>query len=166
MVEVDDVRWGGVDGLPFWSLVSSSEATASDMPIFWVWAMRNQWLWAHLSPSMLRESRERSIKHHSSQKFLTQWFPDAALIGRMEEKGDGIVTRDGTGWWVRFAVWLRDGDGGEKGEAEWVMLFIKCTENQCVPNCEKWKKSVQKRPHTILWKARLNSKILTSALLV
>ena len=99
---------------------------------------------------MLRESRERSIKHHSSQKFLTQWFPDAALIGRMEEKGDGIVTRDGTGWWVRFAVWLRDGDGGEKGKAEWVMLFIKCTENQCVPNWEKWKKSVQKRSHTIL----------------
>ena len=62
MVEVDDVRWGGVDGLALWSLVSSSEAATSVMPIFWVWAIRNQWLWAHLSPSMLRESRERSIK--------------------------------------------------------------------------------------------------------
>ena len=29
-------------------------------------------------------------------------------------------------WWERFAVWLRDRDGGE---AEWVMLFMKCTEN-------------------------------------
>ena len=28
----------GVDGLPFWSLVSSSEANTSDMLIFWVWA--------------------------------------------------------------------------------------------------------------------------------
>ena len=60
MMEVDDVRCGGVDGLPFWSLVSFSEAATSDMPIFWVWGMRNQWLWAHLSPPMLRESRERT----------------------------------------------------------------------------------------------------------
>ena len=29
--------------------------------------------------------------------------------------------------WVRFAVWLRDRDGGGGGEAEWVMLFMKCT---------------------------------------
>ena len=34
MVEVDDVKWGGVDGLPFLSLVSSSEAANSDMSIF------------------------------------------------------------------------------------------------------------------------------------
>ena len=34
MVEVDDVRWGGVDRLPFLSLVSSSEAATSDMPMF------------------------------------------------------------------------------------------------------------------------------------
>ena len=34
MVEVDDVRWVGVDGLPFLSLVSSSEAATSDMPMF------------------------------------------------------------------------------------------------------------------------------------
>ena len=95
MVEVDNVRWGGVDSLPFWSLVSSSEATTSDMPIFWVWAMRNQWLWAHLSPSMLWESRKRSIKCQSSPNFLTDWVPDAALIGRMAEKGDGIATMDG-----------------------------------------------------------------------
>ena len=26
----------------------------------------------------------------------------------------------------KIAVWLRDRDGGE---AEWVMLFMKCTEN-------------------------------------
>ena len=95
MMVVDDVRWSGVDGLPFWLLVLSSEAATSDMPILWVWAMRNQWLWAHLSPSMLQESRERSIKHQSSQNSLTHWVPDAALIGRMAEKGDEIVTMDG-----------------------------------------------------------------------
>ena len=71
MVEVDNVRWAGVDILPFWSLVSSSETATSDMPIFWVWAKRNQWLWAHLYPSMLWESRERSIKHQSSWNSLT-----------------------------------------------------------------------------------------------
>ena len=98
MVEVDDVRWVGVDDLPFWSLVSSSEAATSDMPIFWVWGMRNQWSWAHLSPSMFRESRERWIKCQSSQNSLTHWVPDAALIGRMAEKGDRIATMDGD--WV------------------------------------------------------------------
>ena len=34
MVEVDDVRWGGKDGLPFLSLVSCREAATSDMQIF------------------------------------------------------------------------------------------------------------------------------------
>ena len=95
MGEVDDVRWGGVNGLSFWSLESSSEASTSDMLIFWVWAMRNQWLWAHLSPSMLRESRERSVKRQSSWNSLIHWVPDAFLVGRMAEKGDRIATMDG-----------------------------------------------------------------------
>ena len=43
-------------------------------------------------------------------------------------------------WWIGFAVWLMDGDGGAGGEAERVMLFIKCTENQRVPDCRKCKK--------------------------
>ena len=34
MVVVEDVRWGGVDGLPHSSLVSSSGAAISDMAIF------------------------------------------------------------------------------------------------------------------------------------
>ena len=94
MVQVDDVRSGGVDGLPFWSLVSSSEASTSDMPIFWVWAKRNQRLWA-LRVQESRESRERSIKHQPSRNSLTHWVPDAALISGMTEKGDGIVTMNG-----------------------------------------------------------------------
>ena len=89
MVEVDNVRKSGVNGLLFWLLVLSS---ASDMPMFWVWPMRNQWLWAHLSLSMLRESRGRSIKGQSSQSSLTHWVTDTALIGRMAEIGEGIVT--------------------------------------------------------------------------
>ena len=47
-------------------------------------------------------------------------------------------------WWVRFGVWLRDGDGGDGEEAEWVMLCMKSTHNQCVPDSEKCKKSVKK----------------------
>ena len=34
--------------------------------------------------------------------------------------------------------------------AEWVMLFMKCTENQFVPDCGKYKKSVKKQSHTVL----------------
>ena len=34
IVEIDDVRWGVVDGLTFWSVVLSSEAATNDMPIF------------------------------------------------------------------------------------------------------------------------------------
>ena len=36
-------------------------------------------------------------------------------------------------------MWLRDGDGGDGGEAEWVLL-MKCTVNECVPDCRKCKK--------------------------
>ena len=43
-------------------------------------------------------------------------------------------------WWESVAVWLRDWHGGDGGEAEWMMLFVKCTENQCVADCEKCKK--------------------------
>ena len=61
---------------------------------------------------MLRESKERSIEPQSSRNSLTYWAPDAALISRMAEKGNGIVTIVAR-WWVEFAVWLRDGDGGD-----------------------------------------------------
>ena len=37
-------------------------------------------------------------------------------------------------------MWLRDGDGGDGEEAACVMLFMKCPENQCVPDCGKCKK--------------------------
>ena len=37
-------------------------------------------------------------------------------------------------------MWLRDEDGRGGEEAEWVMLFMKCTENKCVPDCRKCKK--------------------------
>ena len=50
---------------------------------------------------------------------------------------------------VRSAVWLSDGDGGNGEEAGWVMLFMKHAENQCVPDCGKFKK-YKKRSHTIL----------------
>ena len=85
IVEVDNARWGEVDGLPFWSLVSSSEAATSDMLILWVWEMRSQWLWGHLSLSMLQESRERLIKCQSSQNYsfigsMMQPFPQVPIF--------------------------------------------------------------------------------------
>ena len=38
---------------------------------------------------------------------------------------------------------LSDGDGGDGGEAEWVMLFMECIENQCMPDCGKCIKRVK-----------------------
>ena len=32
---------------------------------------------------------------------------------------------------------------GDGEEAEWVVLFVKSTENQCVPHCRKSKKSIK-----------------------
>ena len=43
-------------------------------------------------------------------------------------------------WCVRFAASLRDRGGGDGEEAVWVMLSMKCAENQCVPDCGKCKK--------------------------
>ena len=37
-------------------------------------------------------------------------------------------------WFLRFAVWLKDGDGGDGAGAVCVVLFVKCSENQCVPD--------------------------------
>ena len=67
------MRWGGVNSLPFWSLIPSSDTVTSNMPFFWFWAMRNQLLWTHLSLSMFRESRERSRKSHYSRDSLIHW---------------------------------------------------------------------------------------------
>ena len=44
---------------------------------------------------------------------------------------------------MRFAVWLSDGDGGDGGECYWGMLFMKCNENLCVPDCGKCIKRVK-----------------------
>ena len=73
------VRWSGVDGLPFWSKVSTSEAATSDILNFWVWAMENQWLWAYLSLSMFQRTREKSRKRQSSRDSLTHWALEAFL---------------------------------------------------------------------------------------
>ena len=45
--------------------------------------------------SVFRESKERSRKRQSSQDSLTHWALDAALIGRMAKRGEGIVAKDG-----------------------------------------------------------------------
>ena len=39
-----DMRESGVDGLPFWLQTSSSEANTCNTQIFWVRALRDQWL--------------------------------------------------------------------------------------------------------------------------
>ena len=44
--------------------------------------------------------------------------------------------------WIRFAVCLRDGDAGNAGEAELVILVLKCTETnvcQIVENAQNIK---------------------------
>ena len=162
MAEIDDVRWVGVGGLPFLSLVLSSEAATSAMTIFWVLAMRNQWLWAHSSQSMLWGSRERPIKLQSLQNSLIHWVPDWTLIGRMVERGDGIITMDGgyvminfccmtEGWWWR---WWRRGWAG-----------VIYAENKCVPYCRKCKRC--KKTITFHFvESVVNSQILTSVALL
>ena len=49
---------------------------------------------------------------------------------------------------MRLAVWLRDGNGDNCREAEWVMLFIKCSKNEYVSECRKCKNKT-KRPNHI-----------------
>ena len=59
---------------------------------------------------------------------------------------------------------MRDGDGGDGGEAEWV-LFMKCAENECVSYCRKCKR----RKTTITYhfvESVVNSQILTSVALL
>ena len=36
---------------------------------------------------------------------------------------------------------LRVGNGSTGREAEWVMLFIKCSKNECVPDYRMYKKN-------------------------
>ena len=44
---------------------------------------------------MFQEIRNGSRKCQSSRGSLTHWALDAALIGRMAEREEGIVTTDG-----------------------------------------------------------------------
>ena len=132
MVEVDDVRWGGMDRLPFLSLVSSSEVATSDMSMCWVWVIRNQWLWAHSSLSMLWTSRERSIKLQCSQNYLTHCVPDASLIGRMVERGDGVVTMDG-GYVIIKVCCVIEGWRWRWWRGGWVgVIYEMCWKRMCV----------------------------------
>ena len=61
-------------------------------------------------------------------------------------------------------MWLRDEDGGDGGEAEWV-LFMKCAENECVPNCRKCKKCKKTITYHLV-ESVVNSQILTSVALL
>ena len=45
----DDNRlrvWEKLDGLPFQLQIPSSDTTTCNTPVFGVWEIRNQWLWA------------------------------------------------------------------------------------------------------------------------
>ena len=50
----------------------------------------------HLYLYMLRPSRENLNKYQSSRDSLTHWALDEALIGRMVEREEGIVAKDGS----------------------------------------------------------------------
>ena len=54
---VKGIEEGGVECLPFWLQASFLKAVTC---FFWVWAIRNLWLWAPLSMSVFQESRKRS----------------------------------------------------------------------------------------------------------
>ena len=54
---VNGMEEAGVKFMSFWLQPSSSKVAIC---CFWVWAIRNLWLWALLPLFMLKESRERS----------------------------------------------------------------------------------------------------------
>ena len=91
-------------------------ATTCDIPILWVWVIKNQWLQPLLSMYMFEGSRERSSQCQPSQGYFTHWVLDAALIGSIAEVGElflRIVVL--TVWsWVR-----RTGCMAGKGKWEW-----------------------------------------------
>ena len=70
-----------------------------NISIFWVWVIKNQWLW--VSPAItvhtLRKKGE-SKQCQSSQYSLTSWYLDAAWIDIMFEVGKYF--------WCRFLGWL------------------------------------------------------------
>ena len=70
----------------------------------------------------VRASRKQGKKNKVSVLTkLPYWIPDAALIGKMvERERTGLLLWMVAKWWVRLAVWLRDGDRGDGGEAELV----------------------------------------------
>ena len=92
--------WKGWTGLPFWLKASSSEATTCITQIQWVWAIRNQWLWALLFPPMLCLGRERLKQCKSTQDSLAQWAFDGAWIGWLDEVGEVFLVEI-----VGLAVW-------------------------------------------------------------
>ena len=77
------MREGGLDGLPFQMQAYWSEKTTCNTPVFWGWAIRNQWLRALLSLSLLWGRRERLKQYQSSQESLASspWSLGAAWIG-------------------------------------------------------------------------------------
>ena len=75
------MREDRLDGLPFQMQAYWSEKTTCNTRIFWVWAIRNQWLRALLSLSLLWGRRERLKQYQSSKDFLAPWSLGAAWIG-------------------------------------------------------------------------------------
>ena len=79
-----DIRKGVLDILPFPLQVSSSGTTTYNTQIFWAWAIRNQWLWAVLSLSIVWERRERLKQCQSPQDSLAPCSLSAAWLNWLD----------------------------------------------------------------------------------
>ena len=59
---------GGLDGFSFWLEASWSETTTCNTPIFWAWAIGNQWFWNLLFLFTLWDRRKKlnSVNTHKT----------------------------------------------------------------------------------------------------
>ena len=66
---------GGVDGLLFWLLASSSEATACATPIFFVWEYRESVIVSTVIPVQASGKQGNIKKYHPlEQTELAEWL--------------------------------------------------------------------------------------------
>ena len=98
---------GKVDGLQFWLQASSSETATCSIPVSWVWAIRNQWLWAMLTLSML--GRREIIKEIPVLMRLPCSLGPQHSLNWVNGCNRGKYCRRKRQWWLCKWVGLAEG---------------------------------------------------------
>ena len=74
--------------LRVWEKVDWMIYVSCNTPIFWIWAIKNQWLRVLFSLPILWGRRERLDQCQSSQGCRALWSPGAVWIGEIPEVGE------------------------------------------------------------------------------